>query len=78
MSGCTGDCNQGRNCTCFQGQLPRPWVALSLLMAALGIPGLAVAWGFFWGFVSVAKDCEAGGSFCAWGVVYECSVKGRP
>lgn len=76
MGGCTGRCNQGRSCTCFEG--PAYHFRAGALLLEFLIAALATACGFVWAQSAAAKDCEAVGHFRAWGAVYECSVKARP
>lgn len=74
MSGCTGRCNQGRSCTCFDRPLP---VELRAARVALEVAAVlvAVAAGYVWAQSDAATACETEGQFTAWGAGYSCSVE---
>lgn len=78
MSGCTGSCNQGRNCTCFDASAPSFEFRAAHALLEVAAVLVAVSCGYFWSTWDVANGCEGQGNFRAWGAVYECSPRARP
>lgn len=74
MNGCTGRCNQGRACTCFEGaggfELKAARVAIEVAAVLV-----AVSAGYVWAQSDAATACETEGQFTAWGAGYSCSVE---